>query len=371
MSEEPEDGAPIGAVSIVFTDIEGSTGLWERHESEMAVALRLHDALVRQCIESYGGYEVKAEGDAFMVVFEVARHAVSFCMAVQESLMRVDWPEALSTEPAALEAPGFKGLRVRMGVHTGAPLARLNPMTGRTDYFGPVVNRAARVSAAAAGGQILITGPVWMRVQGELPGLVVEHFKGQHLKGIPEAIDLVQVLPPTLSMRTLPPPQVAAGDHTASLRVFGFLHRVGGPRFAFPVTRRAVTIGRSSACDLVLAEDGVSKVHCSLRVDPQGHFVVRDEGSTNGTFVNGQPVKGMPLQQDDRLRIGEVEFRLQIGTKKAEKARAADEQFTVATRVLRASDVHTGPSRGAMAAALIGGLLLVALILGGVLVALG
>ncbi|MCO4748343.1 MAG: adenylate/guanylate cyclase domain-containing protein [Proteobacteria bacterium] len=344
MSDGQAQAAPVGAVTIVFTDIVGSTGLWERHEEAMSAALRSHDALLRDCIARNAGYEVKAEGDAFMVVFSEPRLAVAFCLEVQEELVDVDWPEAIASEPAAATETGFRGLRVRMGIHTGAPLARLNPMTGRTDYFGPVVNRAARVSGAAAGGQILVSGPVWLGVEDDFPGVVSIGFGQHRLKGIPEPVDLVQILPGSLASRRLPAPLNEAADLTANIPIFGFLHRIGGARYAFPVTRRVVTIGRSSTCDLVLAEDGVSKVHCALRIDPEGGFHISDEGSTNGTSVNDRLMTRGTLSDGDRLRIGDVEFRVQVGRKQRAQAQQADELHTVATRVLRKSDLHGKPS---------------------------
>ena len=75
--------APIGEVTLVFTDVEGSTALWEAAPVEMREALELHDQLMRRTIDEYQGYEVKTEGDAFMVAFQHPKDALAWCLAVQ------------------------------------------------------------------------------------------------------------------------------------------------------------------------------------------------------------------------------------------------------------------------------------------------
>ena len=87
--------APTGTVTLVFTDIEGSTALWEHLGADFQPALDLHDALLRSAIADHDGYEVKTEGDAFMVAFAEATDAVRFCLDVQERLHEADWPSRL------------------------------------------------------------------------------------------------------------------------------------------------------------------------------------------------------------------------------------------------------------------------------------
>lgn len=144
---------PTGDVTIVFTDIEGSTKLWQRFPSAFASVLAIHHQVMRNCIEQSGGYEVKTEGDAFMVAFDDPVGAVKFCVSAQEALHETTWPIELGGAPS----PSMKGLRVRMGIHTGTPSCAIDPVTQRMDYYGLMVNRAARIAHAAMGGQILVS----------------------------------------------------------------------------------------------------------------------------------------------------------------------------------------------------------------------
>ena len=147
-------GAPHGTVTFLFTDLEGSTRLWDRHPEEMRAALAVHDEILRSEIDSHGGYVFSTGGDAFAAAFWTARDAVDAAVAGQRRLAAEDWPEPVV-------------LRVRMGVHTGVADERGG------DYFGPTLNRTARLMALADGGQVLISaaterlldaggGPGWM-----------------------------------------------------------------------------------------------------------------------------------------------------------------------------------------------------------------
>ena len=131
-------GLPTGTVTLLLTDIEGSSRLWEQHPAEMAVALARHDELLRTTIESARGYVFKTVGDAFCAAFTAARDAVEAAMAAQHALHTERWPEKVS-------------LRVRMALHTGECEERDG------DYFGSAVNRAARLEAMANGGQVVVS----------------------------------------------------------------------------------------------------------------------------------------------------------------------------------------------------------------------
>ncbi|GAA6007071.1 uncharacterized protein JCM10292_003450 [Rhodotorula paludigena] len=150
---------PVGMVALVFTDIRNSTALWESNPG-MQTAIRMHNQLLRRQLRAIGGYEVKTEGDAFMVSFPTVTSALLWCLTVQLELLREDWPqEILDSEEGKeiVDSRGeilYRGLSVRMGIHWGAPVCEADPITRRMDYFGPIVNRAARISAVAEGGQI-------------------------------------------------------------------------------------------------------------------------------------------------------------------------------------------------------------------------
>ncbi|ESA44140.1 hypothetical protein GE21DRAFT_1471 [Neurospora crassa] len=151
---------PTGQLSIVFTDIKNSTQLWENYPEAMRLAIKLHNEVMRRQLRMIGGFEVKTEGDAFMVSFPTATSALLWCFAVQMKLLTVDWPpEVLSNsscQPIYDRNNNLitRGLSVRMGAHWGEPLAERDPVTRRMDYYGPMVNKASRISAVADGGQI-------------------------------------------------------------------------------------------------------------------------------------------------------------------------------------------------------------------------
>lgn len=149
-----------------------------------------------------------------MVTFFNALQAILWCLAVQKALMKVEWPERLLALPAAgveyakgdesKTDPTFRGIRIRMGIHTGSPSCRRNPVTGRMDYFGPVVNRSARVADSAHGGQIVCTHEVVARLDeakqsGEWTESVVVEDLGEYpYKGISELVRVYQLSPPDL-----------------------------------------------------------------------------------------------------------------------------------------------------------------------------
>ncbi|KIW45382.1 uncharacterized protein PV06_03778 [Exophiala oligosperma] len=170
--EEPQP--PVGEVAIVFTDIKNSTALWEILPVPMRSAIMMHNELMRRQLRIIGGYEVKTEGDAFMVSFPTVTSALLWCFSCQSHLLELPWPqEILETVHCQEKADSdqnviYRGLSVRMGIHWGQPVCDLDPITRRMDYFGPMVNKAARVSAVADGGQIAVSSDFITEVQRTL-----------------------------------------------------------------------------------------------------------------------------------------------------------------------------------------------------------
>ncbi|OWP03856.1 adenylate cyclase [Marssonina coronariae] len=168
---QAEVPAPVGDLSIVFTDIKSSTLLWETYPSAMRSAIKLHNEVMRRQLRIIGGYEVKTEGDAFMVSFPTATSALLWCFAVQQALLEVQWPSEVLSSFLGQEVFDndhtliFKGLSVRMGIHWGAPVCEHDPVTRRMDYFGPMVNRASRISSVADGGQITVSADFISEIQ--------------------------------------------------------------------------------------------------------------------------------------------------------------------------------------------------------------
>ena len=130
--------APLGTVAFLFTDVVGSTRLWEECPSEMEVALAQHDELVSSAAAQHGGYVFSTAGDSFGIAFRGVDAAVSSAVATQRALEAASWPQGCE-------------IQVRMGIDVGEASERSG------DYFGPVVNRAARLMSSAHGGQIVLT----------------------------------------------------------------------------------------------------------------------------------------------------------------------------------------------------------------------
>ncbi|KAK1221275.1 cysteinyl-tRNA synthetase [Marasmius sp. AFHP31] len=168
-----EVSPPKGHIALVFTDIRNSTHLWEVNRG-MPAAWRLHNSLLRRHLRGCGGYEVKTEGDAFMCAFPTTLAAVWWAMVVQVELVKQSWPlEILECEDGKpiRDAEGriiAQGLSVRMGIHCGRPLCEQDPVNHRMDYFGPVVNRSARIEGKAAGGQIMCSAEVMKEIDAKV-----------------------------------------------------------------------------------------------------------------------------------------------------------------------------------------------------------
>jgi class 3 adenylate cyclase len=132
--------SPDGAVTILFTDIEGSTAMLDRLGDERFMdSLRRHNAIVRAQVAAYGGTEVKSQGDGFMLAFSSAYAALRCSIALQRAFE--DYSRDHSSEP----------LRVRIGLHSGFVIAEAG------DFFGRTVNLAARIADRARGGEILVS----------------------------------------------------------------------------------------------------------------------------------------------------------------------------------------------------------------------
>ena len=158
---------PGGTVTFVFTDIEGSTQLLQELGDEAYGRVSgEHRQLVRETFGAHAGTEIDTQGDAFFFSFPRARDAVSAAVDAQRALRDHEWPQG-------------KELWVRMGVHTG------EPHVGDEGYLGLDVVRAARISAAGHGGQILISETTRALLGNQLPeGVAVHDLGQQHLKDV-------------------------------------------------------------------------------------------------------------------------------------------------------------------------------------------
>eukprot|EP00727_Mastigamoeba_balamuthi_P010559 m51a1_g6125 putative serine threonine protein kinase (2351) ;mRNA; f:176074-200461 len=215
-----ERPAPLGRMAIVFTDIQQSTELWEWNAQLMKEALYQHHDAMRTALRRNKGYEVKTQGDAFMIAFQDAVDALRFCADAQRALVNLAW------NPRLLEFPTcrcimnggqvqFRGLRVRMGIHYGEPDVErpqtnevstamtsgvhslLGPSLGSAsaiDYIGPCVNKATRVASAAKGGQIVLSSAAAQEVLQDREGLAqlgkLHRMGAVHLQGIAQSEEI-------------------------------------------------------------------------------------------------------------------------------------------------------------------------------------
>ena len=155
---------PSGVVTFLLTDIVGSTSLWEQHPNAMAHVVARHDELTRDAVTAHRGTLLKArgEGDSTFSVFTRATDALDAALSAQRALLREAWPEATP-------------LSVRMALHTGEAFER------DSDYYGPTVNRAARIRRLASGGQILVSQSTGELVRDHLPEQAALIDLGSHV----------------------------------------------------------------------------------------------------------------------------------------------------------------------------------------------
>ena len=212
MSAETSD-----SLTFLFTDIEGSTKRWERKPEAMAKAVARHDEIMRAAIAMHHGHVFKTVGDAFCAVFPNAHDAIAATVTAQKAIAEEDWGE-------------IGPIRVRMGLHTGTAEER------DADYFGPTVNRVARIMSAGHGGQMLLSSATGEHAGERLPSEVRVRDLGKHrLKDLARPERLFQIIAaglPTSFPRLKTVPSPTPGLIAAGLSVLA-------PLIAFRVGNRA------------------------------------------------------------------------------------------------------------------------------------
>ena len=169
-------GLPTGTVTMLFTDIEGSTRLLKQLGERYGELLAEQRRLLREAFAGHGGREMDTQGDAFFVAFARARHAVEAAVEAQRALAAHEWPDGVEC-------------RVRMGLHTG------EPSVGDEGYHGLGLHRGARIAAAAHGGQVLLSSATAELVQDDLPaGMTLRDLGKQQLKDIDRPERIYQLL---------------------------------------------------------------------------------------------------------------------------------------------------------------------------------
>jgi class 3 adenylate cyclase len=252
---------PSGIVTFLLTDIVDSTSLWEHHPSAMDIALERHDHLVEEVVEASGGVLLKAklEGDATVSVFPRASAGALAALALRDAIAVEPWPDGA--------APG-----VRMALHTGEAIERDG------DYFGPALNRAARLRSLAHGNQILVSQAVAEVVRDHLPGGTVLRSLGEHqLRGLTRGEHVFELAPIETdddtdampALPALPLPTVLAGRGA-------FVGR--SKELAQLATDWATVAARTARAVLIGGEPGVGKTRLAAewahRAHEQGALVL-------------------------------------------------------------------------------------------------
>jgi len=260
-------GVPSGTVTFVFTDIEGSTARWDRHPSAMALALRRHDDLLRAAIVRNRGHVFKTIGDAFCAAFSRPEEALAAVVEAQHALLAEDFS-------------AVDGLRVRAAIHTGTADERDG------DYFGPAVNRVARLLAIGHGGQVLVSGVTADLVHGALPAQARLHDLGEHrLRDLARPEYVYQLLAPGLSADFPPLRSLDALPNNLPSQVKSFVGREA------EIAALATLLEKHRLVTLV-GSGGVGKTRTSLQLAanlldgwPDGVWFVELAPLSNGDYL--------------------------------------------------------------------------------------
>ncbi len=234
---------PTGTITFLFTDVEGSTRLWEAHPAAMRGVMAGHDALLTSVFERHDGVVVRprGEGDSLFAVFVRASDAVAAAVAGQRALAAEDW--------------GTIGpLRVRMGLHTGEADLR------EGDYYGSAVNRCARIRAAGHGGQILLSQATANLTRNTMPAGAMLRDLGEHrLRDLTSPERIYQVEAPELHPQFPPLKTLDSLPNNLPQQLTSFVGREA------ELDELAALLGRARLVTLV-GTGGVGKTRLALHV---------------------------------------------------------------------------------------------------------
>ncbi|CAN5755304.1 hypothetical protein BH20GEM1_BH20GEM1_15740 [soil metagenome] len=244
---------PAGTVTFLFTDIERSTEMWERHLGEMRGALERHDSVLRDVIAAGGGRVFKEVGDAFHAVFPDAAHAVDAAVAIQRSLRAEAWE---TPEP----------LRVRIALHSGDALQRDG------DFYGPTLNRTARILAAGHGGQVLLSQSVERLVQDRFPvGTALRDMGERRLKDLDRPERIFQLVADDLEADFPPLRTLDARPHNLPAQATPLIGRERELRAV-----RDLVLRRDTRLVTLTGPGGTGKTRIALQVAAEVIDVFRD-----------------------------------------------------------------------------------------------
>lgn len=270
---------PSGTVTFLFTDIEGSTRLAEDLGDKYQAVLEAHHRLVREGLGARGGIEVSTEGDSFFCVFANARSAIETAAALQKTIWATDWPADAV-------------VRVRMGIHTG------EGTLGADNYVGADVHRAARISAAAHGGQVLISGATRALTESYLgPELALRDLGLHGLRDLSHPEQLHQLLIDGLPTDFPAPRTLDArpGNLPTQLTSFVGRHR--------ELAETEEVVGRSRLVTLI-GEGGSGKTRLALESSarlldyfPDGVWFIDLAPLTDAAFLEEEVAVTLGIQQ--------------------------------------------------------------------------
>jgi len=257
---------PSGIVTFLFSDIEGSTRLWEQYPDAMKTALARHDSILHEAVESNGGHFIKTTGDGIHAGFDAVADGISATLRAQQALNAEPWNEI---RPARV--------RVRMGLHTGEAELRAG------DYYGAVLNRTARLMSVAHGGQILLSNVTAELVRDKLPADATLLDLGEHrLKDLIRPERVFQLVHASLGSEFPPLQTLDSFPNNLPIPLTSFIGRereLGEAKQKLASTRLLTLIGSGGtgktrlslqlAADLVAAfPDGVWFVELAPLADP-------------------------------------------------------------------------------------------------------
>jgi len=289
MSAPHDDNLPTGTVTFLFTDIQGSTRLWERHPDAMRTALARHDVLLRGSIEASGGHVFKTAGDAFYAAFADAEAALAAALAAQI---------ALHTQPWSL--PEGEALRVRAALHLGKAERRDG------DYFGAPLSRTARLLSAAHGGQTLLSETLASLLPPVPAGGASLRSLGRHrLKDLTQSQQIFQLAHPALPRDFPPLRSLESFSHNLPAQLSSFVGReeeVRAARRMLAGTRLLTLAGTGGAGKTRLALQVAAEV---IEDFPDGVWLVELAPLTDPTLLSQTvaAVLGLAEEGGDRTLV--------------------------------------------------------------------
>jgi predicted ATPase/class 3 adenylate cyclase len=277
-----------GTLTFLFTDIEGSTQRWGLDRDAMAVALGRHDALMRDAIAAHGGEVFKTVGDAFCAAFSTAPAAVAAAIDAQRAL-------------AAEDFSAVGGAFVRMALHTGTAQER------DRDYFGPTVNRVARLLAIGHGEQVLISGATAELLQGEMPPETsLLDLGAQRLKDLARAERAYQLVAPGLRESFPPLRSLDALPNNLPLQLTSFVGRDED-------VHAIKTLLRDARLVTLVGSGGAGKTRCAIQVGAElldafgaGVWLIELAGISDSSLVSSAIAQTLSVRESHNAPLLET-----------------------------------------------------------------